>query len=572
MAVSPTTRFVRVHVQGETFFRIARWYGISLAEIYQWNPHLSEGMKSSGNETLLVPIKVMLPETDSLHHTYYEGGTWGEGASLFLVYHYLQAGETLFQLSQRYRVPISLLETLNPSLELMDLEVGQKIVIPILTAGGTDNMHSGEYKPFDDHFSDKGGTVTWDSVFSTSSEQNAFIPGFSQRAFPELSLPFLKSNKRETVTTSEINVGLLMPLSLDRIDSLRKNKAKHPLPAMTKHMYDFYHGFLLAADMLSAQGVKVNIHVKDTRRDASVVSQMLRQDRLVGLDLLVGPFFSSCIYALEDYAAQNNLPVITPFTDYINGAEGVPLIFPVPTVQHKMSAISRLLMSQGKDVQIICYYDEEVKEGTGWPLIDYLKKEMIRSEHLAPGSKLRFREVNQDKHGVLGLARVLDSVKLNVIIIPSFNRVAANDLLSKAYSLRDQAYIKVIGMPGWSIGGSSSISYFHALEMTCPEVFYVDMEDPTVCEFLRIYRQRYNNEWASPFSYQGFDIGYYFLSAWLEYGKEMFKNLPDYPMRLLQSRFQFYRNKKGWLVNTSFFIMNYSKRFEVTPHGILETY
>ncbi len=46
--------------------------------------------------------------------------------------HVIKQGETLYQLSRRYRVPLALILRANPYVDVYNLQVGQEICIPVV--------------------------------------------------------------------------------------------------------------------------------------------------------------------------------------------------------------------------------------------------------------------------------------------------------------------------------------------------------------------------------------------------------------------------------------------------------
>jgi hypothetical protein len=71
------------------------------------------------------------------------------------------------------------------------------------------------------------------------------------------------------------------------------------------------------------------------------------------------------------------------------------------------------------------------------------------------------------------------------------------------------------------------------------------------------------------FSFQGFDVTYYFLSALYRYGKDFRNCLPDYPMELTQMNFNFEKvAPMGGYTNHSLFVTSYERNFDVLNLGV----
>ncbi len=67
---------------------------------------------------------------------------------------------------------------------------------------------------------------------------------------------------------------------------------------------------------------------------------------------------------------------------------------------------------------------------------------------------------------------------------------------------------------------------------------YIDYQRPEVKAFVLKYRDRYKTE-PMEYAFDGFDIGYYFLSALMRYGKDFHQCIPYFEQELIQNKFIF---------------------------------
>ena len=72
---------------------------------------------------------------------------------------------------------------------------------------------------------------------------------------------------------------------------------------------------------------------------------------------------------------------------------------------------------------------------------------------------------------------------------------------------------------------------------------FVDYQNIRTESFICKFRNRYETE-PNDYAYQGFDIGWYFLTALNIFGDQMMEKLPYYNTPLLQTRFHFERNSE----------------------------
>jgi len=104
---------------------------------------------------------------------------------------------------------------------------------------------------------------------------------------------------------------------------------------------------------------------------------------------------------------------------------------------------------------------------------------------------------------------------------------------------------------------------FHHLRLRFLTPYYVDYSKPLVRRFIGEYRNYFYTE-PSQYSFQGFDVSYYFLSALYKYGKDFRNSLAEYPMELTQMDFKFRKASPiGGFINHSLFVNSYERNFDV---------
>ncbi|MCB1195268.1 LysM peptidoglycan-binding domain-containing protein [bacterium] len=117
---------------GETLWEISRKYNVSVADILSHN-NIEHAHKIRVNQLITIPVepegKTVLPITDISPQT--EPG----------IYHHLNSGETLWDLSRRYGVPVKNIIEENNIISPHSLRIGQKIFIP-MTQSQIEAYHS----------------------------------------------------------------------------------------------------------------------------------------------------------------------------------------------------------------------------------------------------------------------------------------------------------------------------------------------------------------------------------------------------------------------------------------------
>jgi peptidoglycan endopeptidase LytF len=108
---SPCPGFIYIIQAGDTFFLLSQRFNVPLDAILAANPGVDPNNLQIGQRVCIPPGVPVCP-------------------GFFYV---IQAGDTFFQLSQRFNVPVAAIEAANPGVDPNNLQIGQRICIP---AGG----------------------------------------------------------------------------------------------------------------------------------------------------------------------------------------------------------------------------------------------------------------------------------------------------------------------------------------------------------------------------------------------------------------------------------------------------
>jgi hypothetical protein len=88
------------------------------------------------------------------------------------------------------------------------------------------------------------------------------------------------------------------------------------------------------------------------------------------------------------------------------------------------------------------------------------------------------------------------------------------------------------------------------------EKSFVDYDDPMVKWFVRSYQAEYKTD-PELLAFQGFDQGYYFISALKRYGTNFGRCLREFKIPLLVFRFDFFQSDENGLENSHWRMYRY---------------
>ena len=73
-----------------------------------------------------------------------------------------------------------------------------------------------------------------------------------------------------------------------------------------------YEGILIAVDSLRSLGLNVELDVYDIGGDTTELNRLIWSGKLNDADLIIGPVFSSNLNRMAAYAAERNIPIVSP--------------------------------------------------------------------------------------------------------------------------------------------------------------------------------------------------------------------------------------------------------------------
>ena len=405
--VSSNIEFISHEVKKkQTLFAISKKYDVSQEDIKKYNPLLENGLK----EGLVLQIPKMVKQNNKnedekaveIETKVKEKVTPDKSYTI----HQVQPNETLYSIGKKYEVEVVEIIKLNPG-AATKIAVGLELMIP--TRKYT-NDELGKVKEIENSTSS-----------SVARTNEAIVQADS-------SIP----NSKKL-----IKIAFLLPFMLEQSKT----------EAVNERFLDFYAGALMAIEEAKQKGISFEIHTYDTEKSEEKIKEVLTNSEIKNMDLIIGPAFSNQISYVADFAKENKINTLIPFSSKITDIETNAYLFqfnPGKDVELKFSA--EVVTEDYKKSNIIFAEIEGISsfdEGQIWS--KSLQKEMISKGKSF--SKLKLS--NSEKGDFTTVMKKLDN---NIVIfntdkfayingfIPSL-RTAANEfdvILFEQYSWRNQ--------------------------------------------------------------------------------------------------------------------------------------
>jgi LysM repeat protein len=578
--------------QGETLFSICRAYNVVLKDIIAINPDANVSIKTG--QVLKIPTDPMTPKIpSSLNSENY-------------ILHIVEAGQTIYSITQKYNITKEELFKHNPELEVsQSLQTGQVVKIPKITTISLNKETVSQNSQIIEHKIKRKETlysisrlyqVSVDDIIKINPELNTNdiktgqtikIPsGKKVETQTNVLVPASDSNVThpaiiklfEPCTAAQNNIehkiAFLLPLYLEEnktlleLDSLntveKKGQEDKLIYSKSKNLIEFYEGALIAIDSLKKAGYSYKIYVYDTGRDIHKMTSILGKPEIADMEIFIGPFDSLLLEKALPFAKDHNIKVISPLSQNVNLLKGNPQLYQVnPAESSKIDGAIQYLATQ-KNKNIILVKSNRVGDKDIFNLFEQ-KLNLLRTQ----GLQFKLHAGNKDG----ALSSKLESDKENLIIMPSVEETAISDVLRNMNYVNEKYKISIFGLPKWATFSSTEISYLHNLQFEYYTSFFVDYSRPAVKQFLLKDHEHFKTEPdAQSFGSQGYnycflgyDVTFYFLSALAKFGRNFEACLPTHQVDLLQSDFHFTPSQNGdGTMNHLVNIVRYNKDYSIS--------
>ncbi|MEC3881748.1 ABC transporter substrate-binding protein [Parapedobacter sp. 10938] len=345
-----------------------------------------------------------------------------------------------------------------------------------------------------------------------------------------------KPEEEEVVDFNQI--ALLLPFELDKANPHAPSAADIKRSALA---LDFYQGFKVGLDALSAEGANFKLNVLDTRDEASENVRVAKLAEVQDAALVVGPVYPKEIQvfgfnAKLDQALQIS-PLAASMPSEFNFPNLVTMTAPLPV---HVRALAVHIADQYQQGDVVIFYrtpDEASKQ-----LLVPLKS-----------------EIRKLKNGNIQVVEVEDEPSLesrvhlegrNLIVLATTNRYEISPILAQLRRLQEElSYdIQLFGHPSWSKLGFDAEDGLAALDTRITTSYYIDKDAPGVRRFNQQYRSEFGIS-PTEFAYKGYDAAYYFGSLLVKYG-------PDYRLHLEDTAYEGLHNTFNWEYNAAWGYVN----------------
>ncbi|MDO9152655.1 MAG: LysM peptidoglycan-binding domain-containing protein [Paludibacter sp.] len=484
-------------VKKQTLFSISRKYNVDIDLIKKYNPQIEKGLQEG--DTLKIPVINNKSEKTASKNifdifkkknenpsqvTKTDNGTLKQGEQNYIK-HTVKAKETLYSISKLYGVEIDSIIKLNPGTETglktdTELKIPKSKIEETKISGQTNGVKTSEW-----------------------------------------------NDKKVNSNNKSVKIAYLLPLILDQ----------SKVDATNEKFVDFYAGSLLAINDAKKKGISFEIFVFDTERSELKMGEILNQPNLKKVDLIIGPAYANQVAMIGDFARNNKINTLIPFTSKIYDIDMNPYLFQFNTgMSYELKFVTDLLKTKYKRSNIIFAEIADIfSSDEGNTFAGLLKKELKKQSR-------DFSVVEITNSESTDFGNYLSSSDNNLIFFNTEKSSNINQFLAGLSSLSQHKEIIYFKQTGWTVYESPKLKSF----------YISPLKDKLNSSEISKYKINFDNHfnWSSSesiprYDLLGYDLTNYFVTLLYQKGADFGNGIEKLPVSEgIQSDFKFERNSK----------------------------
>ena len=498
----------------ETLYSISKKYGVSINEILDLNPFLKDqGLRKY--DTIKIPKKEKITTTGKPAKT--------QTTNVY-VEHTVKKGETLYSISKTYGVSISNITSLNPEVEKSGLKTGQVIKIP------TANKQK-ITQEFPEMKSDT--TIPPQNIDSLV-----------------LALDTLFSGQCDTTELKhkEITILIAMPFANIKVENDPKIDYTDVKNFKNYPTLEFYEGFLFALDSLKKKGLNIKLYTRDIS-DTSEINNIISKEQ-PSLIYTYGP--AKLEKTIINYASRYGIPVIDIFRSNLKPQYQKYFRLLATKIEKREAVLT--LISHLDTANIIFLYPS--KDSMAIKFLSRLTDIVVDK----PNQILKTGNLNENE--IKNIKDYLTVAGENYLIIWSFDEPQVTKYINKLSLIVGKEKIDnliLISLPDWK-NYKHDYENLHRLQTLRIRQNYTTYDSTNFKEFALSFKNLFQNI-PTRFSLWGFDLGYYFTTAYAYFGDNFDKCLNNFELPLIETEFKFINDENGYH-NQNFYIIQLTREYD----------
>lgn len=317
---------------------------------------------------------------------------------------------------------------------------------------------------------------------------------------------FIKSDKK-------FKIALLLPFYKNLNDTLiasfeDKEEAWQIVLGKSKMALEFMQGIDLALDSVSRIGMKINVHVLDTRNDSAKVVEIIKSKVLDTMDLIIGPIYSRNMDLVsKKYGSDKNKILVSPLSKSSEFLKNHTSTYQINTpFKNQSKILSDFIEEKFNSQNIIICYDEAEKG-----LALYMERKLDKSKNNILKMNMIYTHIDSIRD------QFLDT---QIVILPSNNRAFVSRMLGTLGGI--DSVFTVFGLSNIKNYDHLDIENLMHLDTHFPDPYYFNPNSRRDSLFLYGFEEKFQST-PSRFSYVGYNTIMHFCIDESRYNFEKFR-------------------------------------------------
>lgn len=313
--------------------------------------------------------------------------------------------------------------------------------------------------------------------------------------------PEKKTVEKTTAGPQVASISMLLPLNLDNLNPGAQYTASTLEGADLS--LDYYQGFKMALDSLTAKGYNYKLHLFDTKGLVPDAQQLAYNAAIRSSNIVIGPVFPEELHAFADILSGPPKLIVSPLSPSAPSAIKNSNLVTVATPLEYHARDAAIYIHKHYKPQKIFILRSGFSSENGY--IAPFKKAIDSLGH----NKIRIISPVISRGQLAALIPELSRNKDNVFVVPATDQqflvvtLHSLDTLSKKYP------VVTFGHPEWAHLSFLRPSLMMDIKAHFTTTNLIDYKSPEVAAFIRNYRDTYNME-PTHYALMGFDEGMIF--------------------------------------------------------------
>ena len=368
----------------------------------------------------------------------------------------------------------------------------------------------------------------------------------------------------ETELLFSYNLVLALPFLADRYNAADNKIDRRSIPAL-----NFYEGAKMAFDVLSGEGVNLEVSVLDTRASEGSTIQLTNNYEAQTAHLIIGTFRNSTARAMAEFAKNNSTPFVSPIFPHQNLTNDNPFFIQLnPSAKTHAEAIMGHAKNKFQPDQIVVFGRNIEQEQE---LMQYYLDAHFAIEGSTNVDTIQLVTIDKDTMSIddFDFEPYMNELSSTAFIIASSNQSFVYAMLRNLDLKKEDHSIVVYGQPRWKNFTQIGYQYYETMNVHITSDAYLNPDNFDVQSF----KEGFYNKFGMPpttEAFKGYDTALFFGRMLKEFGTGFKGKLDQNAKDGLHTRFDIQRAVTGPLESVEGADLNRFDQFMNKHLNILE--